>query len=190
MMLSARLAEDARRPVGAVAVAVGAALVVVAIALTLLEDVLDRTAERARTHETLTRLVARGRDVGPKSARVDKLFAADPYLTGASDVLAANALQRHVAALAADARVVIRSIGREARADDPGGVPTIALRIEAEGATGDVQKLLYLLETGTPFLMVDGLVLRPAAGADASADADRLAVDLVIVGFRRRPETR
>lgn len=187
---AALLASPHRRPILASAILVaGLGLVAVVVLLAWLG-----VGERADLLETrrfeLQATAARVKARGPGLARAERTLAADPFLPGATATLAANGLQRRVVALAEDAGVTLQTIGAETATEvDAGELPHVTLQASAEAPIAAVQKLLYRLETETPFVLIDSVTIRgPQVTNDGGViDPDpRLRVELRLIGFLHR----
>lgn len=179
-----------RRSLAAVAITV-AALVALAGGLSLLAMTAGERAEAVASEQaTLEALTARVRDRSPAAVRAERLLGGDPFLGETSATLAVNAMQRRLASLAGECGVALQTIGRdETREAGFPGLTAVALRIEAQASVAATQKLLYRLETESPFVLVDEIHLRPVERTDAGAEVGRrLSIELVAVGFRRHGE--
>jgi general secretion pathway protein M len=129
------------------------------------QDVLARLEAGARTrgdaHGTLTRAKA------PPAAFVDA-----PTLG-----LASAALEAHVIQLAGHHATLVSFAVQSGLANDAGD----AIHIEASMDVGQraLQSLLYELESGTPYVFVESMTVRPAAAAvQAGASDPQLRVTL------------
>lgn len=123
--------------------------------------------------------------------QLDQLEATDVawvYLEGASDALAAAALQERVRALAAEAGGELRST-QILPASDDAGLRRIGLRIQLGLDAEALQSVLHELETGTPLVFVDNLVVRARQQARRRAmiseDDPTLEVALDLYGYLR-----
>jgi hypothetical protein len=183
---SLALDPQLRRPILAVAGLALIAAIVIGAAAAIGSVADERTAAADAAEATLADLAARVRDRSPATARAERLLAGDPFLLETTATLAANALQRRLAALAGESGMALRSIGREEGRElgYEGLVPT-ALKLEAETTIAGLQTFLHRLETGTPFVLVDEVRVRPTE-REGEAVGRRLAVELVVVGFRHR----
>jgi len=116
------------------------------------------------------------------------------YLKGSSDALAAAELQDH-------ARAVIEAAGGSLRStqilpaspvDSTVPLRRAALRIQLGVDVEGLQKVLYRLETGQPFLFVDQLTVRQQRTRRRSGDPDQepvLDVSFEVYGYVRAAET-
>jgi hypothetical protein len=142
-------------------------------ARTALAEALGRAAE------------ARRKAAGPATV------AADPYLAGASETIAAAGLDARLRGLVEAAGAAIVSTEVLLAPEPEAGARRIALQVDFEGPIEAVQAVLHGIESGTPLAFVDALTLRPA-GADAAnpdaAEAPRLRASLTAAAYwRRRP---
>jgi general secretion pathway protein M len=122
--------------------------------------------------------------------RLEQLGAADAdawvYLEGASDALAAAALQDRVRELVAAAGGELRSTQILPAGDDD-GLRRIALRVQLAVDAAALQAVLHELETGRPLLFLDNLVLRArqARGRGAVEDDGTIDLALDLYGYLR-----
>ncbi|MGE0385514.1 MAG: type II secretion system protein GspM [Gammaproteobacteria bacterium] len=122
---------------------------------------LERYREAARQREELSAQLARVR-----ADRTDQAV----FVAGANPALAAAALQRHIRGLAQHHGAQIRSTQTLAPARVEGATRVtvkIALRTGMEALT----RLLYAVETGTPYVIIQGLDIRGVVGAATPAAA-------------------
>lgn len=122
--------------------------------------------------------------------REDAGAAIEPFLTGATLSLAANSLQERVTSLIDELDATLLSIGVE-----PAGSGEAANRVRVQAnAEMDIvalQELLYRLESETPFVFVDSLIVeriaprRPSEDDDEDEERQLLRVDLHLSGYWR-----
>lgn len=144
-----------------------------------------------RTFE-LQSIAARLKTRGPGLARAERTLSADPFLPGATPVLAANAMQRRIVALAESCGVTLKTIGTEPSTDtDRDALPHVTLQATASARIAGLQKLIYRIETEAPFVLVDEVSLRgpqaTSAGTEPSLDPE-LEVELRLIGYLHRKE--
>jgi general secretion pathway protein M len=153
------------------------------VALTLAMR-LDAGQELADRQDVLARLEARAQS-RPQARGVGG-FATAPaqaFLDAATSGLASAELQAHVARLA-DQHAVLVSFGTQPAAGDEADV----VRAEAslDITLGDLQVLLYQLESGTPYVFVDSMTVRSATTTAGGAESARLRVTLGLRALWRR----
>ena len=160
---------------GALALSVLACALVTAWSLqvrsTASQELSDRQDVLARVEAA-----ARSRTGGPGGqARVDTA-PATAFLDAATSGLAGAALEAHVARLAGQHATLV-SFASEPPAN---GDAADSVRIEASLDINlrALQVLLYDLESGTPYVFVDSMTLRPAAGSTAGSQEPLLRVTL------------
>ncbi|MDQ0503333.1 type II secretion system protein GspM [Xanthobacter agilis] len=145
------------------------------------DAVRDMTARRGAVDEaaaTLAQLQARRGMPGSGSGGP----AGSPFLDGATLTIAGAGLMQRLSSAVADAGGRITS-SQVALRDTPYGPDFIAVEASLEIAQADLQKLLYDLESGLPFLFVGQLAARPvAARAPGDGDPQRLHVTLTVYG--------
>lgn len=168
MNLVARQSLSALGLFGLVALLAGAA---VSVAL----DLRDAQVNVARLDEQAQALDARARNVAPRkdAAKVS------PFVDAPSVTLAGAALQQRVetAVAAAQGRLASAKVEVGGRADPR----RVALEAELTIAQPDMQKLLYDLETGRPYLFVDSFEARGPEKVDVRAPTD-MRVSLTLSG--------
>jgi len=155
----------------------------VALSLAMRSGAAEELAER---QDALSRLEAR------VHARAEAHGAAGPavapdeaFLAAPTAGLAGADLQAYVARLA-DRHAVLVSFGTQAQAGEDAAD---AVRIEASLDIGlsALQVLLYQLETGTPYVFVESLTVRPVtAAATGGAENGPLRVTLGLRALWRR----
>jgi hypothetical protein len=158
-----------------------AASVVLSIGTRL--DAIDELADR---QDALARLEARVR--ARTEAHGQSALAAAPaqaFLDAPTAGLAGADLQAHVARLAGQHAVLVSFVTQAQAGDDAAD----SVRIEAslEVALGPLQDLLYQLETGTPYVFVESMTVRPiTAAVTGSAENSPLRVTLGLRALWRR----
>lgn len=122
-------------------------------------DLADRSAEVVATEEQAARLRGRGLEDKRPISEVLGLAPGAAFLGGDKETVAAAELQKRVndAVAAAGGTVASSQIDRGETKD---GAANIALLVESEIDQPGLQKLLYTLESTTPFLFVDKLSAR------------------------------
>jgi len=113
-------------------------------------------------------------------------------LQGESDAIAAANLQERVQALGNAAGVLISSV--EMLAVDPpageaAGDRAIRLRLSLRAAFPPLLRLIDLIESGPPLMLVDDIHIEASQLLDRS-DGARLQATLTITGFRHLPALR
>jgi len=188
-MIEALTLSPHRRAVTASALLAGLLVLIVGVGLWGWSD-LSAESEAIEMRQAEVQAIAeRVRARGPGLARAERTLAADPFLPGATPTLAANALQRRIVALAEDAGVVLKTIGAEPAAVETGTLPSVLLQASATARIAALQKLLYRIETETPFVLVDEVALRAPQGRDQTAAPSldpELDVELRLIGYPKR----
>jgi general secretion pathway protein M len=103
------------------------------------------------------------------------------YLIGATDALAAAALQARVTALVEQSGATLLSIQTLATTEER-GLRRVAIRLQMTAETSPLVRVLYGLEAGIPLLFVDNLELQSQAAPAVDLDAAPASAPL-IVGF-------
>ncbi len=131
-------------------------------------DLLERMESRRTT-------AARGGEDG-SLARTGSPFLDAPTLT-----IAGAELQKHVTALVRDAGGSVLSSQVDLEQAE-GASDRVSLTIAAEIDQAAVQKLLYDIEAGMPFLFIDRLLLQPVQEQGKSTPGSRLRAQMSISG--------
>ncbi|WP_454918100.1 type II secretion system protein GspM [Xanthobacter sediminis] len=162
-------------------------LLLLAIAASAILGLMDRRAAVDEAAATLEQLQGRGPRAGG-AAGDGAAPSGSPFLDGPTVTIAGAALMQRLSDAVAHADGHITSSRVELQ-DTPFGPDFIAVSASLDIAPDDLQKLLYDLESGQPFLFVGQLTARPAdAGrrgraADASeGDPQRLQATLTVYG--------
>jgi general secretion pathway protein M len=118
---------------------------------------------------------AKGSAVGS----LDKLEAANFLIHGETAGIAAAEMQRKVAAVA-DASGLRISRMQSVNVSQNGGAVALQLELEATGKIEGLQKFLYALESGKPFVFVKDANISVAGAAEASAEAELPSVRITL----------
>ncbi|MDB5617778.1 type II secretion system protein GspM [Tardiphaga sp.] len=168
-----------RSPLIAVVLYIVAAGGLVAIAVAGLLDIQDRSRTLRETSELLSQLESRGPRSGAPSAAQR---TGSPFLEGPTVTVAGAALLQRVAAAVTNVGGTVQSsqvdvAGNEARNG------FVGLLVSCEMEQPALQKLLYDLEAGMPFLFVDQLDVQiPQSTASDESSGGRIRVLLGISG--------
>jgi general secretion pathway protein M len=103
------------------------------------------------------------------------------YMSGATDALAAAALQARVTTLVEGSGASLLSIQTLTSTEDK-GLRRVAIRLQMTAEIGPLVRVLHGLETGTPLLFVDNLELQSQNAPAIEPDAVQPSAPL-IVGF-------
>jgi general secretion pathway protein M len=108
------------------------------------------------------------------------------YMRGATDALAAAALQARVTTLVEGSGASLLSIQTLTSTEDK-GLRRIAIRLQMTAEIGPLVRVLHGLETGIPLLFVDNLELQsqnaPAIEPDAAPPSAPLIVGFDLYGY-------
>jgi general secretion pathway protein M len=139
-------------------------------------------------HDQLASLEARARSVG-KQAR--NQIAAAPeiaFLDAPTGGLAAAQLQAYLSKLVMDQRAILVSSGVPP-ADLKDKSDAIKLQIAINATLPALQALLYQIESGVPYVLVDALSMQPSGTGDRSATNPMLKVNMTLRAFWHRRTT-
>jgi len=144
--------------------------------------VLDLSARRALVDEAAATLEQlQGRRVRGGGATGDGTIPdGSPFLGGPTVTIAGAELMQRLSGAVAQADGHVTSSRVELQ-DTPYGPDFIAVSARLDIVREDLQKLLYDLESGQPFLFVGQLTARPASEA-GDGDTPRLLVTLTVYG--------
>lgn len=144
----------------------------------------DAVREFTERSEVVSRLEARSRTKTPGTTPVAAPPAA--FLDAPTQGLASAQLQAYLAQVAAAQHAGLISSGLDsAKRDDPSD--TIRLQATLDVGLKDLQALLYQLEIGAPYVLVEALTVQPAsAAAGRPAEDPILRVTLSLRAFWRR----
>jgi hypothetical protein len=115
--------------------------------------------------------------------------AANPLalISASTETIAASTLQTYVLEQLEQAGGVVQSIQAEtsrATAAPAGGLHKLNAQLSFESGIAPLQKLLFSLETGTPFVFVDSLSVQPSTGVPPGGRmGDKLRVNLVLSSY-------
>ncbi|ABD88546.1 type II secretion system protein GspM [Rhodopseudomonas palustris] len=174
----------ARFPVAAVAAYLGLIIVLGFISIDGVVEVLQRRDAVATASEILSRLET-GHPAPPLAARPDvSIPAGSPFLEGATASVAGAALLQRVAA----ATKLMHGNTLSSQLDLAGSAAkagSIRATSSFEIEPASLQRLLYNLEAGMPFLFVDELVIQASSG---STNPGKLRVLLGVSGQWQGPK--
>lgn len=144
---------------------------------------LELQGEHAAKVQLLDGLRRTGVDGGTKAPTPAAQSAA---LQAATETLAASELQKQIVDRLRTAGAFAQSVQaepmREAAAVD--GLQRLTAKLTFDGSIATLQRLLFDLETGLPFMFVDTLAVQPTSVSTAGAGAeDRLRVTLVMSAY-------
>jgi general secretion pathway protein M len=143
----------------------------------------DAVREISERRETLSRLEARLRTNASRPTATAPVAA---FLDASTQGLASAQLQSYLAQLAGDQRAGLVSSGGEAAKRDE-APDTIRLQATLDMNLKALRGVLYLLESGTPYVFVDALTVQPAgATAGRAVEDPLLRTTLSLRAFWRR----
>jgi general secretion pathway protein M len=143
------------------------------------ESAIADTRELADRYERLAS--ARPSLEAQLAALEDKPDTIAYYLTGATDALAAAALQARVTGLIEGSGATLLSVQTLASTEE-GSLRRVAIRLQMTAEIGSLVRLLHGLETGIPLLFVDNLEIQSQAAPVVEQAAPPPGAPL-IVGF-------
>ena len=161
-------------PLVAAAVYAGVLCLLLATAIYSLADIYSGASALAGTEALLERLQGRNPAAGGDGA-----MNGSPFLEGPSVTVAGAALLQRVAGAVTKAGGTIQSSQVDV-ANSAGGL--VKLQITCEIGQADLQRLLYDLEAGMPFLFVDELTAEMPQAVGAAGGTGRMHVQLGVSG--------
>ena len=147
----------------------------------------DAVQELSERSEAFSRLETRLRAKTPGSVPVAAPLAA--FLDAPTQGLAGAQLQAYLARVAGAQQASLISSGlNSAKREDPSD--TIRLQATLDVSLRSLQAMLYQLESGTPYVLVDALTVQPAGAATGRPTEDPLLrASFSLRGFWRRGAT-
>lgn len=152
----------------------------------------DALAELRETRQRVERfrdLAARAETIAAQAdASRQALLESGAFIEGASDALAAAAMQNRLDAAVEAAGGDLRSV-RSQPSDTEEGMVRVRLRAQLGTNIHGLKRLLYMLETGTPLLFIESLevrarIARSSTQSDSLSVAPEFLVDLSVAGYR------
>jgi general secretion pathway protein M len=145
-----------------------------ALAIYSVADLWSGASALSDTEELLARLQGHN-----AVAQSDGTMNGSPFLEGSSVTIAGAALLQRVASAVTKANGTIQS----SQVDIAGsGAGAVKLQISCEIGQDDLQRLLYDLEAGMPFLFVDELTAQMPQAVGAAGGTGRMHVQLAVSG--------
>lgn len=137
-------------------------------------------------------VLARLKREGPsREGAVKKLDAKLVAVSAPTETIAASSLQQYILNKLEAVGESVHSIQSEPSRDERDGLQRLNAQLAFESSINSLQQFLFELETGTPFLFVDGLNIQPvttAAGTGARP-GDRLRISLAVSGYWAKSRT-
>jgi len=158
------------------------AVVIAFVAMTwiALADLYTGQSELANTAALLERLQGRKTPTALDGVTMN----GSPFLDGPSVTVAGAALLQRVAGAITKAGGTIQSSQVEVAGAQDG---MVKLQVSCEIAQPDLQRLLYDLEAGTPFLFVDELTAEMPQAVGAAGGTGRMLLQLAVSGQWQGP---
>ena len=161
-------------PLVAAVVYAVAVCVLLATAIYAVTDIYSGASALADTEAMLERL--QGRNL---AANADGAMNGSPFLEGPTVTVAGATLLQRVAGAVTRAGGTIQSSQVDV-ANSAGGL--VKLQVSCEIGQADLQRLLYDLEAGMPFLFVDELTAEMPQAVGAAGGIGRMHVQLAVSG--------
>jgi general secretion pathway protein M len=159
-----------------------AAIVGLALATWLsLGSLADRYAAYSSSVDLLARMESRRAATAPGDDGGPVVMESAPFLEAATLTIAGADLQKRVTALVHEAGGNVLSSQVDLQQPE-GSTDHVGLTISAEIDQAEVQKLLYEIEAGMPFLFIDRLQLQPVQQQGGTASGPRLRIQATISG--------
>jgi general secretion pathway protein M len=171
----------ARFPIAAAMLYLAAVVLFVCTTLVTSLDLADRRDALAASADMLARIEGRGQPRARSAGATDVAIpAGSPFVEGASvSVAGAALLQRVVAATTQAGGNILSSQVDLQGSQSKAGFVNVTASIEVEPAS--LQRLLYDLESGMPFLFVDQIDVQ-APGSAAGAPGGKMRVQMTVSG--------
>ena len=111
------------------------------------------------------------------------ILEAAPYLTGSSDAVRIAQVQSLANSIAGEEGAQITSI-RALPGRERGGLRLVGVEAQLTTTIENLQKILYRLENGQPYLLVDSLhIAAPPVVGETAADASALQIRIGLFGI-------
>lgn len=108
-------------------------------------------------------------------------------LSGTSEAVAAAQVQRFLKQVIATRGGILETIQVETaealEGPNPAGLRRIGLKVRARMTVARLQQVLHDVETGTPYLIVDGLMIRRKSSGGRGAESDDRTLDVQVDVF-------
>lgn len=143
-----------------------------------LASLADRYAAYSAMADRVAKLEGHVRDVGQANGAGEEKIVS-PFLEGDSLTIAGAALQKRATGAVEEAGGNVLSAHADLQ-EDRSESEQITLTISFEIEQGGLQKMLYDIETGTPYLFIDRLAIQ--SPESPQGDASRLKITMNVVG--------
>lgn len=145
-----------------------------------LADLAGRYAAYSESSDLLARMEIR-RDPLAAAETGNPEVTGSPFLEAATLTIAGAELQKHITELvrAGGGHVLSSQVDLQ---QPEGSTDRVSLTMTAELDQSAVQKLLYEIETGLPFLYIDRLLLQPVQHQSGDTSGSRLRAQMSISG--------
>lgn len=154
-----------------------------AVAVQSRTEAVQALAER---RDQLASLQARVGSIAKQRRQMQAMSAPAPaFLDGATSGLATAQFQAYLSQLIADQRAVLVSSGIQS-ADRDDKSDAIRLQVALTATLPALQTLLYRIESGTPYVFVDSLVMQMGGSTERAVADPSLKVTLTVRAFWRR----
>lgn len=151
----------------------------------------DSRRDSARLRDEIAHMQAIGRDIPDLEKQLDRLHrqgaTAAGYLDGQNETLVAAALQERLKAAVAETGGRLNST-QVLAGTAKGKTRRVAVRGQMQMSIVALQRVLYTLESGSPYLFVDNLDVRPMVGPRGPQGTDGdgvLDVHFDVYGYMR-----
>jgi general secretion pathway protein M len=169
----------ARHPAVAVACYAGVVLALVFTTWAAVADIQERQAAIAAANDLLAQIEGRKVSSGDPATPAGQIPTGSPFLEGQTVTVAGAAILQRVASAVRRYGGNVLSSQVELEGTQKDGL--IGVTVSCELDQPDVQRLLYDLEAGMPFLFVNQLMVQ-SSQSSAGADGGRLRVLLGVSG--------
>jgi general secretion pathway protein M len=145
----------------------------------------DLRGELERKSRFLAELSRRTAAQAPGSANAGSTRSSGAAIAAPTETIAASELQKRILERVESAGGVVHSVQAEPVKDAAvDGLRKLAAQLSFDSSTTGLQRLLFDLETGAPFMFVDALTVQPtAASAPGARMGDKLRVNLSVTGY-------
>jgi general secretion pathway protein M len=110
----------------------------------------------------------------------------NPFVVAETETLAASEVDRLVRAVVTEANGSVLSSRTSVESEPNAATQRIKVEAVIEGRIEVIQRTLFSLETSTPLVLIDDLLMQPTERSSNGTDAPTLQMNLTLNAFWRR----
>ncbi|HEX5958025.1 MAG TPA: type II secretion system protein GspM [Hyphomicrobiaceae bacterium] len=145
----------------------------------------DLRGEIQRKSQFLAQLARRAATQAPRPMGAESAGPREAAISAPSETIAASELQKRILERLEGAGGFVQSVQAEPVKDAAGdGLRRLTAQLSFDTSTTGLQRLLFDLETGAPFMFVDVLAVQPATSSvPGTRVGDKLRVNLSVTSY-------